>query len=697
MNGRTRTRRTAGAALAACVLAVAIAAPAAAHDPSVSIQAEHGAVFDPLYPMETGPGIWSRLPDAWTRMASTTKVMTAEVVLELADDTLIDLDDLVTISANASLTGGSALKDVEGVKIRIGERIKLRDLLYGLMIPSGNNAAVAIAEHVGWRLYNDADEDRFAYLMNLRADELGLDDSVFTNASGFANSDLTGHHTTARDLARLWSHAMAHPLFREIVRPRTDAYVFYGTTATGAETKYSLGRAPGYLGDEGSKNGKLNGCGIGGTNDDTAECFVMSARRLGRRLVAAGMQSVGTASAGEGDPKEMLDLGFARLFHPEYRLASATAGAAYRHALACPTSGRAMSAVLQTTGRTRLVSWSTNVGTKAYSRVGTGVAPTGLLAEASSSRDVDVVALTSTRAVTATRVGTNTELRLWSVPSSGAPTTIGSAIGTRTTGVASSMELVRINDTLFASVAISSAGDLAIKTWRRTSTGIQRLAAYTTTAFATPITEIDVARSPVDLQPRFVVLATRAEGAAKAWSVHVDPTTGLIKLVGVQDQPRVSGASITAVPTELDGQFLAPVRYAMVGKVSGGLWAWDVGVAQNGSFLTGEFRANAGGSYHSVAAAGFGTSGLLAAVRMNDGTLKLIVWEVRPKADGRSDMLRIASHQTTLAGTEIELCRTGSTASEGDFITAAREGSTSALRIRGWRIAPRPLVIPGGG
>ena len=615
MNGRTRTRRSTAAALVACALAMAIAAPVVAHDPSVSIQAEHAAVFDPLYPMGTGSGLWSRLPDEWTRMASTTKVMTAETVLELADQGVVDLDDPVTISMNASLTGGSALTDVDGVKIRIGEVIRLHDLLYGLMIPSGNNAAEAIAEHVSEVVYGVVDVDNFVFLMNKRADELGLDDSVYTNPSGFAVSDLNGHHTTARDLARLWSHAMTHSEFRDLVRPRAkgDAYEFHGTTAGGMETDYLLSPGIGYLGAEGWKNGGKNGCGIGGSNESDAECFVVSAKRLGRRLVAAGMQSVGNVGNGTGDPKEILDLAYARLFHPAYRGASATAGTASRHALACPTSGRALSAVVPATGRTRLVSWSTNVGTAAFTRLGTGVAPSGLLGEASASRDVDILALTGTRTVTATRVGTNTELRLWSVPSSGAPAPIGSPRGTRDVGVAKSLELVRLSDTLFASVALTTSGELAVKTWRRTSTGLQRLAGRTVVTTAdTPLIEVDAARSTVHPATRFMALVAQTTGNSKGLSIAVDPTTGAISILDFTDIARTTGASLVPVPAEPTGDPFPFARYAIVGKRSNGaLAASDKAIALNGRFVEGSFSAQLGGTYSGVEAAGFGTSGLV--------------------------------------------------------------------------------------
>jgi D-alanyl-D-alanine carboxypeptidase len=561
MKRATVTRRMSRGLALAVSLGLIGAAPAAAHDPGVSIQAEHAAVFDPLYPMGSGSGVWSRLPDDQTRMASTTKTMTADVVLELVKQQLIDLEADVTISANAAGTSGSSLDDINGIGIRTGEVIRLRDLLYGLMIPSGNNAAVAIAEHVTDVLYDDPDVAKFADLMNLHAETLGLADTFYTNPAGFANSDAVGHHTSARDLARLWHHAMADATFRDLVRPRplmTDAWTFTGTTATGATTNYSLTTGAGYTGALGWKNGGRNGCGVGESNDTDAECFVMSARRLGRTLVAAAMQSVGNVGNGTGDTAEIMDLAYARLFHPDYRGGSPLWGAASRHALACPAAGKALSAVLPATGTTRLASWGTNVTTKSYTKRGTGIAPsTGLKAELSTSRDVDLIALTATRAVTATRVGTNVELRLWNVPASGAPTVIGSAVTTRSTGFAKSIELVRLSDTMFASAALTTDGRLALKSWRRTSTGLVRLDSRIFVSTATPLIELEVARSTVQQLPHFITLATQTTGDGSRQSWEVDPLTGAIDLLASGTYQRTTGMSLVPVP-ELDPADLFP-------------------------------------------------------------------------------------------------------------------------------------------
>ncbi len=141
-------------------------------------------------------------------MASTTKIMTALIALERGD-----LDDVVTVSRNAYGVPGTSIYLSEG------ERITLRDLLYGLMLASGNDAAVAIAEHIG------GDVDGFLKLMNERAAELGCTKTVFLSPNGLP---VAGHQTTAYELALIAREAMSHELFREIVSTRRASIPWEG-------------------------------------------------------------------------------------------------------------------------------------------------------------------------------------------------------------------------------------------------------------------------------------------------------------------------------------------------------------------------------------------------------------------------------------------------------------------------------------
>lgn len=135
--------------------------------------------------------------DVKSAMASTTKIMTSIVILEKAD-----LDEMVTVSAKAGGTGGSRLG------LKKGDKASVKNLLYGLMLRSGNDAAVALAEHVGGSV------KEFAELMNEKASELGLTNTHFVTPHGL---DDANHYTTALELAKLTDYAMNNETFAKIV------------------------------------------------------------------------------------------------------------------------------------------------------------------------------------------------------------------------------------------------------------------------------------------------------------------------------------------------------------------------------------------------------------------------------------------------------------------------------------------------
>lgn len=144
--------------------------------------------------------------DVKSAMASTTKIMTTIVILEKAD-----LNEKVTVSAKAGGTGGSRLG------IKRGDKASVKDLLYGLMLRSGNDAAVALAEHVGGSV------KEFAELMNEKAIELGLTNTHFVTPHGL---DDANHYTTALELAKLTDYAMDNETFAKIVGTKsTTIYI----------------------------------------------------------------------------------------------------------------------------------------------------------------------------------------------------------------------------------------------------------------------------------------------------------------------------------------------------------------------------------------------------------------------------------------------------------------------------------------
>lgn len=153
-----------------------------------------------LIDVTSGRILFSQRGDEPMKIASLTKIMTAIVAIEQGR-----LDDKVIVSARAAGKEGSSLY------LKAGEKMTLRNLLYGLMLRSGNDAAVAIAEHIGGSV------EGFAFLMNEKAEELGLANSHFVNPHGL---DHPGHHMSANDLAKLSAYALRNPEFNKIVETR---------------------------------------------------------------------------------------------------------------------------------------------------------------------------------------------------------------------------------------------------------------------------------------------------------------------------------------------------------------------------------------------------------------------------------------------------------------------------------------------
>lgn len=147
---------------------------------------------------QTGGVVYERHAHERLPMASMTKMMTALLAIERGK-----LDQVVTVQVNAADYPDSSL-----MGLTPGERLTLEDLLYGLMLPSGNDAAIAIARVIG------GDEATFVNLMNRRAAELGLADTHFANPHGL---DHPAHYSSAYDMARLARYAMGNPVFARIV------------------------------------------------------------------------------------------------------------------------------------------------------------------------------------------------------------------------------------------------------------------------------------------------------------------------------------------------------------------------------------------------------------------------------------------------------------------------------------------------
>ena len=191
--------------------------------------------------------IWGKDENKRTAMASTTKIMTSIIVAENSN-----LDDIVTISAKAAGTGGSRLG------LKKDDKISMRDLLYGLMLRSGIDAAVGIAEHIG------GDIPSFAELMNKKAKELNLKDTHFVTPHGLDDPE---HYTTAYELAKITDYALENKTIAKVVSTK-----FYTTNEL-----------------LGNLNG-VNGVKTGFTNN-AGRCLVTSVDRNNFNIITVVLQA----------------------------------------------------------------------------------------------------------------------------------------------------------------------------------------------------------------------------------------------------------------------------------------------------------------------------------------------------------------------------------------------------------------------
>lgn len=210
-------------------------------------------------------------------MASTTKIMTALVALENSTN----LDESFEVDPRSVGVEGTSLY------LKKGEKKTLRELLYGLMLPSGNDAAVAIACRVC------GSEEKFVELMNKKAESLGLENTKFANAHGLDSPD---HYTSAFDLAKITACAMENPVFREIVS--TKNIRVSGNDEVPAKLLKNKNKL---LWEMDSCEGVKTGF-----TDNAKRCFVASAKQNGMRLICVVLNCGPMFE----ESKRLLEMGF---------------------------------------------------------------------------------------------------------------------------------------------------------------------------------------------------------------------------------------------------------------------------------------------------------------------------------------------------------------------------------------------------
>ena len=205
----------------------------------------------------TGRVLEEKNKDDRLAMASTTKIMTALVTCKNTEN----FDEVVTIHDNAVGIEGTSMY------LRKGEKLTVKELLFGLMLPSGNDAAMALAYHIG------GGEEKFVEMMNAQASELGLKNTHFANPHGL---DADGHYTSALDLALITAEGMKNDMFREIIATKN------------VRVAGSKENEPRLLSNKNRLLKTLDGCtGVKtGFTDNAGRCFVCSCNRDGMTLIS---------------------------------------------------------------------------------------------------------------------------------------------------------------------------------------------------------------------------------------------------------------------------------------------------------------------------------------------------------------------------------------------------------------------------
>jgi D-alanyl-D-alanine carboxypeptidase (penicillin-binding protein 5/6) len=260
----------AGSACAAdvpCAVLPAAATPAptvAGHSLLTDLGAPPPSITAPAaVVLEEGCGavLFSLDPHSERPPASVTKIVTALVVVDHAA-----LSDIVPVTVNGAEL--SATSDATVMGLAPGQRLTVRDLLYGLLLPSGNDAALQLAEHVSGSV------PAFVELMNQKAAQLGLEDSHFTNPHGLHDP---AHYTSAYDIAMLGAELLKNPDLAEIVRTQTYQPAWDGPGLK--NINLLLGLYPGAIGVK------------TGFTDEAGKTIVAAAERDGRRIVVSLLHS----------------------------------------------------------------------------------------------------------------------------------------------------------------------------------------------------------------------------------------------------------------------------------------------------------------------------------------------------------------------------------------------------------------------
>lgn len=242
------------------------------------VQAESGILME----ASSGEVLYEWNPDKPLKIASVTKTMTMLLIMEALDSGKIQLEDTVTTSENAASMGGSQ------VFLEAGEQMSVEDMLKAIVVSSGNDAAVAMAEHIA------GTHEAFVEKMNERANQLGCNNTHFINCNGLDETD--DHYSTARDVALITCELLKHPKILDYTTIWMDTIRdgAFGLSNTNKLIRF-------YQGANGMKTGSTAAAKY---------CLSATAERGGMQLIAVVLAAPSTGERFDS-AKALLDYGFA--------------------------------------------------------------------------------------------------------------------------------------------------------------------------------------------------------------------------------------------------------------------------------------------------------------------------------------------------------------------------------------------------
>ncbi|GAA2316375.1 serine hydrolase [Streptomyces kunmingensis] len=242
----------------------------------------------------TGKSLFTKAADTRRSTGSTTKIMTAKVVLATKN---LNLNTKVTVQK--AYSDYIVKNNASSARLIVGDKVTVRQLLYGLMLPSGCDAAYALADKFGSGSTRDARVKSFIGKMNKAATDLGLKNTHFDSFDGIGKGK---NYSTPRDLTKIASSAMKNSTFRTVVKTKSTKQKV--TTKSGGYRNMSWSNTNTLLGSYSGAIGVKTGSG-----PEAGYCLVFAATRSGKTVIGTVLKST-SVNARTSDAKKLMDYGF---------------------------------------------------------------------------------------------------------------------------------------------------------------------------------------------------------------------------------------------------------------------------------------------------------------------------------------------------------------------------------------------------